>query len=60
MIRALRTIFLVAVLAISAYWLLAVAADVYRAGVLGMSDLRDGGLLAMLIYLAVGELRRDK
>ena len=58
MLRTLRTIFLVAMIAIMGYWLMAVASDVYRAGVLGMSDLRDGGGLALLIYLAVADLRR--
>ena len=58
MLRTLRAIFLVSVIATMLYWLMAVASDVYRAGVLGMSDLRDGGGLALLIYLAVADLRR--
>ncbi|MBI2934637.1 MAG: hypothetical protein HYY29_03600 [Chloroflexi bacterium] len=56
MIRAVRQLFLIAVIGIMGYWLLMVAADVYQAGVLGMVDLRDSGIMAMLIYLAVMEL----
>lgn len=60
MLKALRTIFLVAIIVIMSYWLLTVAEDVRRAGALAMSDLRDGGIVAMLIYLAAGELGRKE